>query len=427
MSRKRWILLGVAFLIVASIGGFLAMHLRWEPTTRRTGMTGEAQRNPYHAGIELMDRLGYPAKRLDSRARLTQLSNHATLLLADPEKFSDKAQLAVLTNWVRGGGHLVLPLSTDQRDNPLFDTLGIQPLGPLKDKESKAFKLNVEGETLQVRLVGTEVFESQETPLWEASLDGWFVSDAAKKQKQSEDEDEDSGNNDEPLKHPEHFVTVQPKDVSDPEPTDTVSIYARLKYGKGFVTVGDMSVLDNNEIAKFDHGRLAVHLLSLPDDNRPVFMILAPEFPSLPMWLAQHAPEATVALILLALTCIWHFAPRFGPLLPEPQPVRPGLREHLSASGCFLLKARAYEALILPLREEVTRHLAYLQSRHPDIRTPHDLGAALSGMSANEIARALMPDPDNHQEFLRRSHTLAVLRDHCNRMRQPASDPGTHP
>lgn len=425
MSKNRWILLCLGLAVVALLGGFLAMHLRWEETTRHTGMTGEALRNPYHASTELMDRLGYPAKRLDNTSSLARLSKHATLLLADPAKFSDKGQLAILTEWVRAGGHLVLPLTADQRKNPLFDALGIQPLGPLKDKESKAFKLDVEGQALQVRLEDTEVFELDESALWTANLDGWFVSDGAKKP--PEDEDEDSDETTLQAQHTEHFVTVKPQDVDDPEPTDTVSIYARLKYGKGFVTVGDLSVLDNDEIAKFDHSRLAVHLLSLPDDDRPVFIILAPEFPSLPLWLAQHAPEALAAFILLALASIWHFAPRFGPLLPEPQPVRPGLREHLSASGSFLLKARAYEALISPLREEVTRHLAFLQSRHPEIRTPHDLGAALSGMSANEIARALMPDPENHQEFLRRSHTLAVLRDHCNRMRQPASDPGTHP
>ncbi|WP_018607056.1 DUF4350 domain-containing protein [Uliginosibacterium gangwonense] len=427
MSKTRWILLTIALILVSLVGSFLAMHLRWEQTTRRTGMTGEALHNPYHAGMELMDRLGYPAKRLDNTASLARLSSQTTLLLADPGKFSDKTQLAILTNWVRNGGHLVLPLSTEQRDNPLFDAFGIQPLGAMQDKESKTFKLHVEGETLQIRLDEAEVFESDKAPMWEADLDGWFVSDVAKHPKPSEDEDEDSEGNNASLKHKEHFVTVQPKDVDDPEPTDTVSIYARLKYGKGFVTVGDTSMLTNPQIAKFDHGRLLVHLLSLPDDNRPVFMILAPEFPSLPAWLAQHAPEALAAFLLLALSSIWHFAPRFGPLLPEPQPVRPGLREHLSASGSFLLKARAYEALIAPLREEVTRQLSFLQSRHPEIRTPHDLGAALSGMNANEIARALMPDPENHQEFLRRCHTLAVLRDHCNRMRQPASDPGTHP
>jgi len=427
MSKNRWILLCLGLAVVALLGGFLAMHLRWEEVTRHTGMTGEALHNPYHASIELMDHLGYPAKLLDNTASLARLSNHATLLLADPAKFSDKTQLGILTEWVRAGGHLVLPLTADQRENPLFDTLGIQPLGPLKSKDSNAFKLDVEGETLQVRLAGTEVFESDDSPLWAANLDGWFVSDRPKKSSDDEDEDENSDEGGLQARHKEHFVTVQPQDVDDPEPTDTVSIYARLKYGKGFVTVGDLSVLDNDEIAKSDHDRLAVHLLSLPDDNRPVFMILAPEFPSLPLWLAQHAPEALAAFFLLILASLWHFMPRFGPLLPEPQPVRPGLREHLSASGSFLLKARAYEALISPLREEVTRHLAFLQSRHPEIRTPHDLGAALSGMSANEIARALMPDPENHQEFLRRSHTLAVLRDHCNRMRQPASDPGTHP
>jgi hypothetical protein len=98
--------------------------------------------------------------------------------------------------------------------------------------------------------------------------------------------------------------------------------------------------------------------------------------------------------------------------------VRPGLCEHLAASGNFLLKQRAYEALIAPLRDEVLRQLDHLQHRHPEIEGRELLGEHLSGIKAGEIHRALAPEPDTQHEFLRRCQTLAALRTHCKRLRE---------
>ncbi|GAB2905054.1 hypothetical protein GCM10027046_38500 [Uliginosibacterium flavum] len=211
------------------------------------------------------------------------------------------------------------------------------------------------------------------------------------------------------------------------EAGEVTSIYARFRHGKGYVTVGDFSPFDNDSLAKADHAPFFIRLLSLPEGKRPVLMLFAPDYPGLLEWLAAHAPEALLALAILIIAGLRRVAPRFGPLLPEPAPVRPGLGEHLAASGHFLLKQRAYEPLIAPLREDVLRQLEALQHRHPEIDSREALGEHLTGIKAGEIHRALTPEPDSHHEFLRRCQTLALLRDHCKRLRQPTLDSRTQP
>ena len=327
VSRPRLILLTLALGLLAALGYYLAQHLEWEKTSHRNGFSGEALHNPYHAGLQLMKRLGYPAERLEDANRLVSLPVQSTLLLTEPSSLVDKQQRERLLTWVRTGGHLVLHLEADERENPLLHALGIEIVGNLRNSDT-GFSIVVEGQQLIAYLNWVDVFRCQGKALWSTNQKVWAYSD-----------------DDPETKTDASFVTEKPADA-DEKSAETVSTFARFAYGKGYVTAGQLNIFRSNRIEKFDHALLFARLVSLPDGERPIFLMLHPDYPNLAVWLVRHAPEAIFALFLLLLASIWHFAPRFGPLLPEPEPERPGLREHLSACGRVILNAKAYADLL---------------------------------------------------------------------------------
>jgi hypothetical protein len=418
MTRVQKLLVIMLLTALCAGAAYLIRQLEWEKVTRRTGMSGEALVNPYHAGTELMRGLGYPAARIKDIAQLNELPADASLLLANPERFGDAALRERLLGWVRRGGHLVLPLHTQMRDSAWLDALGVEIHGQL-DTDKPTLAIEIEGKVLHADLGGAAVFRFTQQESWLATLDGWLVADDS-----APNRGEDVTGEDDPADETFHFVTEQPEDSEFDTPTDTVAVYGRLPHGNGFITVGSTDLFTNGQIKLADHATLFARLMSLPDGVHPVYVILAPEYPSLLAWLMDHASHALLALLILLLACAWHFAPRFGPLRADPARARPGLREHLSACGAFMLRSRSHEALIAPLREEVEYMLTHLHNRYPDVDSIPALAEKISNIPQSEVHYALQPAPRNHSDFLRRCHTLAVLRLHCIRLSRATSVSG---
>lgn len=422
MTRAQKLLVALVLAALGAGAVYVFRQLEWEKVTRQTGMSGEALRNPFHAGTELMRQLGYPASRITDMGRLKALPVDATVLLTDPPAFRE-TDVRDLMRWVRRGGHLVIPLSPPLRDSTWLTSLGLAAHGPLTtDKPS--LPLEIEGQPLRADLRDAEVFTLTRPASWIATQDGWLVVDEEDPPLRGEETD---AVEEEEKEESLHFVVEPPTDEASDMPTDTVGVFARLPHGEGFVTVGSFEMFTNRQIKHADHASLFARLMSLPDGIRPVHVVLAPEYPGLLAWLLTHAPHALLALALLLLACVWHVAPRFGPLQPDPVRARTGLREHLSACGAFMLRARGHEALIAPLREELEQMLAHLHHRYPDVETLPALAARISGLPLSDIHLALQPGPKNPSDFLRRSQTLAVLRVHCQRLSRTPSVSGPSP
>lgn len=422
MTRTQKLLVAVVLAALCAGAVYVFRQLEWEKVTRPARMSGEALRNPFHAGTELMRQLGYPASRITDMARLKALPADATLLLGEPHAFRE-AEFQRLMSWVRRGGHLVVPLSPAMRDGAWLTTLGLATQGPLTtDKTS--LPVEIEGQTLRADLRDAEVFTLTRPARWVATQDGWLVVDEEEPPLRGEETDDDA---EEEKEEHLHFVVAPPEGEASDTPTDTVGVFARIPHGEGFVTVGSFEMFTNSQIKHADHAGLFARLMSLPDGVRPVYVVLAPEYPGLLVWLLTRAPHALLALLLLLLACIWHVAPRFGPLQPDPVRARTGLREHLSACGAFMLRARSHEALIAPLREELEQMLAHLHHRYPDVETLPALAARISGLPLDDIHLALQPGPNTSSDFLRRSQTLALLRLHCQRLSRTTSVSGPPP
>lgn len=435
MRKSAWVILTAIVLVAAICVAVLAQFVDWVPVEQRRGFSEEAQHNRFLAGELLLRRLGYEARMLEDRDAVAQLAPQATLLLGSDEAFADPKLRQHLLDWVHRGGHLVLPLD-GASDEKLLEALGIDIDGRLSDN-SVRYALPLEKQRLVAQIGYATVFSLRTAPQWSVDLLGHFEHDSSgtssRKKKRAMQaaftaqltQDPAYGS---PL--PEKTDKQPPSDegsasdeadIHDDDEPDTTSIYARYAYGKGIVTTGDFGAFSNRDIGKFDNASLFFRLLTLPDGKRPITILFAPKYPGLLEWLTSHASEAWFAAIVLLIAGLWRVIPRFGPLLPEAPPVRPGLGEHLAACGYFLLQRHAYEYLITPLREEVLRALDEQRHLHPEIPDAIALAAHLSGIRPAEIGRALAPQPDSHHEFLRRVQTLATLRTLCKRLRKSSS------
>lgn len=420
-------------LVIGALCVWVASTLfEWKIVSHRVGLSREAIQNPYLAGELLLRRAGYDTTDTKERLTFTEADfSHGTLVLASHEAFADAAMRYRVVNWVQHGGHLVVPLEGSQADRELLTALGIQTLGWML-YGSDEYVLPVERQRLKIELPMTQVFRIRDqTVVWSSDIRGRF-SEALPEAQNTPKTGHISRQFFPEMTHDPNFASpTQPAEDDGQDdtgktlqPVETVSLYARMRFGQGYVTVGTFSPFLNTRIEKNDQAMLFMRLMTLPGDPRPIRILYAQKYPGLMEWLFAHASEAWLGFALLILAGLWRLVPRFGPLLPEPPPVRPGLLEHLGACGHFLLQRHAYEKLIAPLREEVQHALEEQRHRHPEIQDITALAAYLSGMRTTEIARALTPEPDSHHEFLRRVQTLATLRSLCKKLRKPFSATG---
>lgn len=408
----------VAVTIMLACGAWIATRLEWRDETTRSGFTDEARRNPYYAGMLLLTQSGYPTRRLDDANALEGLSARSTLLLDSPALFNTRKQAAKLLEWVQRGGHLVLPLRRRSDPDVLLSALGIRPLG-WNEAAVNGQAITVERSILVADLNDAVIFDLTQTPDWTATLTGYFDIPPRAAVDSADDASQDENQPD-----PQRlFHTVTSRNVPA-QGRANHAVYARWKLAQGYVTVGDFAAVRNDNIGKHDHAELFAHLMTLPQDVRPVYVALTAEYPGLAQWLAGHAAEALIALAALLAALLWRAMPRFGPPLTEAAPKRPGLLQHLDAVGDFLLREKQYEALIAPLREDVVIHLGHLRSRHPEIGSLPELGAHIAQLDVREVQAALTPTPRDAHEFQRRSRTLATLRKHCSSMQNTFSPEG---
>ncbi|HEX5127179.1 MAG TPA: DUF4350 domain-containing protein [Rhodocyclaceae bacterium] len=416
-------------LLVAVIAIYLMRHLVWETSTERSGYSAVARHNSYLAGMRLLQQLGYSAQPFDDNSSLSTLPADATLLLEDSVVMNDPTRRQAVLAWVRRGGHLVLPLGSGSAAYSLDDALGIVRRGILEPRQTPT-PFIIEGKLVIAQLGSAAVFDLRQSPQWSAILTGRFGNDkdmfGVKQGAENRRTKKPTKNrtNDEQHAKTSLLFHVYPRESADTGPLDHVMVYARFAFGAGVVTVGDFAPFTNSSLPDRDHAELFVRLMTLPDGKGPCYFALTPVYPSLFAWLFAHATMVLISAACLLIALIWFVAPRFGPLIPVSPPIRPGLREHLVAVGDFLLREKQFDALITPLRDQVKRGLHHLRHRHPELAAPHELGARLSNIDANDIAHALTSTPRSAHEFLRSCRTLISLNSCISQMQYPSSFTG---
>jgi hypothetical protein len=285
-------------------------------------------------------------RHVKTPGELRELPPNGTLVLPDRRDSIAPNERRRLLAWVEAGGHLIVEDEDHRRPDPLLDALAIQ---------RKATPNPGSAAVLEVRLphapgpmkVGMHALQTLEAPQAQFSVRGKAAT------------------------HLVHFAR-----------------------GRGQVTaLNDLAFLRNGAIGTHDHAEFLWQLVRFQPDTAAVFVFDNPQKLSLAGWLAGNAWPALAAAVGLLALWLWHVAPRFGPLAPDPEPARRRLLDHLRASGRFQWSTGGAATLAESAREAALRRVARAQADFAGLDA-REREARLNqsfGLTAAEARRVLRP------------------------------------
>jgi len=324
MQRKSWV--RAALVTTPLVAALLYMALNWfriEYEPIRVGATGEALTDRFLAYSRFLARMGAKVVPVTSPTGIASPPEEATIVIgARRLSYMVPARVDKLVAWVRRGGHLVIEAEPTGIDDPLLDALGIQ-----RPREAP---------------------EVQRRPTrWEPPpvlLAPWPGASR-------------------PLRV-QFFAPVRElRDLRERTPVATIvdkdhTVALAFAEGQGQVTVlPTLEFLDNTHIAQLDHAELGWLALGNPPRS-PVLLFLHLDTAPLGEWIRREAWAVVVAAALGIALWLARIIPRFGPLAPDPPPVRRSLAEHVVASGRYLWSRGEGRYLAQALRDRVMRAAA---------------------------------------------------------------------
>jgi hypothetical protein len=183
---------------------------------------------------------------------------------------------------------------------------------------------------------------------------------------------------------------------------------------------GRVTVLTGHEalagkgLAEEGRAELAWELACLGGRPARALVVYGDDFPGLAALLWRHARPLVVSTLVLVAAALWGASRRFGPILPDPEPGRRSLAEHVLAGGRLLWRYRRVGPLLSGVREELR---ARVRVRHPELAhlEPPELAARLGPLlrlPADELEAALSARPGrlHAEEFTRVVRLLARAR-----------------
>lgn len=134
----------------------------------------------------------------------------------------------------------------------------------------------------------------------------------------------------------------------------------RIPVGRGGLTVlGDMRFLSNRYIGQADNAVLLWELVRWNSRHGDVWLVTQLNPPSLRELIFEYGWTVLVSLAVLIAGVLWRHGPRFGPIRPDPEPIRRSLMEHIAASGLFLWRHGGDRALINACQEAVRNRVRW--------------------------------------------------------------------
>lgn len=393
MSRAvvGWTLLALvlAGLLVA---GFLAAFERVEEE-REVGYRGEARSNELLALERLATELGVPAEWPPDPLGLPPV-DHAVLALGAHHP-PGPVYLDKLLGWVAGGGHLVFVPAGDGAGrslDPLLAELEVALEWPQEMQGDEAGD-GADGEAGEATAGGEEAVAAPLPPVDLAAAP------------------------DLPARRVEMPRRPILRDLSTEEShlsgrPGAPSLIA-VPWVEGRVTVlADARFLENDRLGRLDHARFAWDLVTAT--GRPAGLAIVDWRRAVPLsTLAARRgwPLAAAGLTLLAGWIAFRGA-RFGPPLPDAEPPRRSLLEHLRASGDFLWRRGQSAELLAACRAALARRVDLVHadwSRRGEGERVRHL-ARLADLPAGTVAAALDGDAPHPDDFTRTVATLERLR-----------------
>lgn len=345
MRQRFWAVFAIAVLI-ALVATFIITQYEQVTEAEPIPPAAEARRDRFLLAARLFERLGFETARIGTLDSADALPADALLLVPAQRGVISRTGIERLTGFVESGGHLVIESERHGLDDPLYDAFGIErdeydwgdggpwDLGEYDATDKQAeypadwvgtIAMRPGGDTVALRVLmrGGEALTTTRKPLWKAG---------------------DRGG------------------------TRALAVAA----GRGRVTaVNDIGFATNFDLARADNAEFLHALARATGASRVLFYRGHTE--TLGQWLMRNAWSVLLALAGLVALWLWRVMPRFGPLLPDPEPVRRRLLDHLAASGRFFWSRGQRSRLVVA----ACRHAqATLLRRHPHLRGAGDAAQA---------------------------------------------------
>lgn len=192
-----------------------------------------------------------------------------------------------------------------------------------------------------------------------------------------------------------------------------------FRHGKGQIVVAPQALFRNVMLQDHDNAALLVGLARLNGAHKHVTIVKSRAIVEWTELLWLNYSKLLIALAALLVLLFWAAVRRFGPVLPDPEPQRRSLMEHIAASGAWLWKAEGgRQVLLQAARAELEQTL---QRRAPALlrlgqNSQHEELGRLCGLPPHEVAYAMHDGAASQSaDFTRQIRTLQTLRKHYER------------
>ncbi len=437
MSRQALVraalVLGTLGLCVA---GFFTCFEKREVEIE-TEVSAQARRNRYLALGRLLERMGHTVVALTRPALLSELPTPpATLILPTPRVSIGARRSQALLDWVGRGGHLVVVTysmwkesdsepgvhesggdesageSVEEENPPAMKRLSSRP-DFILDRFGLRQVAGTPPESDADEEAGEEAEEAEDPPppTLEDLFAGRFRPPATEASWAEFDELE------EPLEvgFGSDYQWLDPKGVAVWQVAGPSGVHlVELRHGRGRISaLTSEEPLSNASIGAHDNAEFIVRWLRRDAAAQgPIWIFYDEDWPSLLALARRHALPVLVAGGALLFAWVWSVVFRFGPVLPEPPPVRRAWLEHLDAAGRFHWRQDRGRALLSDMREEVARRM---RERHPawqqlPEREQAERIAERAGLSLSEVEHALAGTLGGARAFAARVGALERIR-----------------
>lgn len=362
MSRTTIIILSVALTLFGVIVLWLAID-NWEEnykTIQRyeyTEYTPDAKRNRFLAAEKLLRGLDIDAQSIETIVELPDsLPLDGTVIMGSSANGWSEDRRDDYLDWIDAGGHLVMVATTgynyDLRSSqdPMLDYFGVQPFEPEYDFIGDFNQTTADDDT------GTNLPPDAQSSQSSAYDSGQITAQWLNEQSYQ-------------LRlYPDYYLRHKFQQRVNPPiwstGNDNGSVILVFSYGYGYLTVvSDLSWINNQRIAKLDHGAFFWQLLQpqashadtlkTPDSLGAVwlqYLDIGPRW----WWLLWDAIwSVLIAALIILIALLWASTLRIGPPIPEPDTGRRSLLEHVIASARFRWRLRQQSQLLSHARQRI--------------------------------------------------------------------------
>ncbi len=429
LSAIIFIPIAVLLLLGGGIFWFLANFEKKE-FEERSYMSPAAYSNPYLAATRYLEKTGYEAEAVRGLGLLTELpSTNDTIFIARmPSGLRHKLRDSLL-DWVNKGGHLMFLPGQNDNSNPNLPSfssrIGFTPiLDTVSEEECGCSEEEEDG----------LVEESEH-----AERTGQETGDNESDKGQNEVEDTDDGY------HPfERVIHIEAGDyqlsierngylsLEDTSKTASYSIPAdyileyteekdltrndnyqlveaendwllRYDIGRGKITVlSDTRFLTNNLLSERDHAFFLSYLIGR---SEKVWIIYSSNVDSLFKTSWHSFPLFWISLALMALSALWRYQVRIGPLKTIDNKENGSILAHIDASAAYHWRIDNCRSIV----ETNRRYFMQLWNRrNQGTESEQDLEKLTlrTGLTNQEVLDALQSSHKSEQEFIRSSRAM---------------------